>query len=140
MKRITIITMLLLAAITCSAQRAMYYSYDAAGNRISRTLRSQPAKKSRFVENDEDEIDVNGKKTVVKLTENGRLITVRFCGWEDTDHAAASLYSIDGKLFVSEKATSSMISIPVKSSYGNCVILTVRQAGVCNSWKIYAGK
>lgn len=132
--------MLMFSSTFCSAQKAMYYSYDATGNRISRTLRSQTAKKNRFVENDEDEIDVNGKKIVVKLMENGRLITVRFCGWEDTDHAAASLYNIEGKLLVSEMATGDYISIPIKSSYGDCIILTVKQAGICNSWKIYTGK
>ena len=69
-------------AFSCQAQHPIYYSYDATGNRITRTLRSQPSK-SRARQGDKDEVCIYGRNIKVKMNAEGKLVEIGVDNWKE---------------------------------------------------------
>ena len=121
--------------LTCHAQHSVYYTYDASGNRITRTLRSQPSK-SRTKQENMDEICISDRNIKVKLNTKDKLIEISILNWKENDHMNTALYSLDGKQLISENCKKAHTTIPILAEYGKCIILTIRINGISSSWKI----
>ena len=134
-KVLTLLLLVLSTSCPIYAQRTIYYGYDAAGNRISRELRSQPAKGKKKM-GDNDEVWINGNQIRIKLNGKDGNMEIHIDNWTENDAAAASVYSLDGKVLMSTTANSPTILIPINDSFGKCFVLTVRLNGIGCSWKI----
>lgn len=132
-----LITIFLTLSISCStyAQHAIYYGYDAAGNRIYRELRSQPRKGMRK-QMDGDTLNINGNNIRIRLDASRQQILISVDGKKTDCNIVASLFTMDGKLICKTKVETESISIPILSSYGRMFILMVRVGGISESWKI----
>ena len=122
MKLFSTLTLSIIAQI-CQAQHPIYYSYDATGNRITRTLRSQPSK-SRARQGDKDEVCIYGRNIKVKLNAEGKLVEIGVDNWKENDHMNIALYSLNGKLLMSKNCDKATITIPLLAEYDKCFILT----------------
>lgn len=136
MKHILIVIFFTLS-LSCStyAQHAIYYGYDAAGNRICRELRSQPRKGMRK-QMDGDTININGSNIKIRLDASRQQILISVDGKKTDYNIVASLFTMDGKLICKMKAETESISIPILPSYGRMFILMVRVGGISESWKV----
>lgn len=105
MKKVLVLLFVLLTSCPIYAQRAIYYGYDASGNRISRELRSQPAKGKKKM-GDNDEVWINGNQIRIKLNGKDGNLEIHIDNWTENDAAAASVYSLDGKVLMSTTANS----------------------------------
>lgn len=132
-----LITIFLTLSISCStyAQNAIYYGYDAAGNRIYRELRSKPGKRMRK-QMDGDTLNINGSNIRIRLDASRQQILISVDGKKTDCNIVASLFTMDGKLIYKTKVETESISIPILSSYGRMFILMVRVGGISESWEI----
>ena len=135
MNKIIITFTLSIIAQICQAQHPIYYSYDATGNRITRTLRSQPSK-SRARQGDKDEVCIYGRNIKVKLNAEDKLVEIGVDNWKENDHMNIALYSLNGKLLMSKNCDKATITIPLLAEYDKCFILTIRMNGISTSWTI----
>ena len=135
MNKILFIVVLFIMTLNCHAQHSIYYTYDASGNRITRTLRSQPSKSKAKQEN-MDEICISDRNIKVKLNAKDKLVDISILNWKENDHMNIALYSLDGKQLLSEKCETAHTTIPISAEYGKCIILTIRINGISSSWKI----
>ena len=135
MKHILIILFTLMMSCSIYAQHAIYYGYDAAGNRIYRELRSQPRKGMRK-QMEGDTININGCNIKVQLDAGRKQILIFVDDKNEERNVCASLFTMDGKLISMTKAETESISIPILSSYGKAFVLMVRVDGISESWKI----
>ena len=134
-----VLALSLMSATSANAQTMIYYSYDASGNRITRsTTVSKTRAASELSETIKDEVDLTNR---VSITQHASIdmITVKINEWDNCTPTTVVIYNMSGyKLFqVSVKEQETDIDL---SSYSvGYYILQVTIGENKNTWKIIKG-
>lgn len=126
---------MLLASLTSSAQ-SITYSYDAAGNRVSRGLTvSRMRKQERKTLNLADGNDQEGK---VRLTGDSRTgtVTVEIIGHRTGDRCEVSLYALSGENLLQLQLSESSVTLSLGAYPDGIYIVSVTLNGESEAWKI----
>ncbi len=126
---------MLLASLTSSAQ-SITYSYDAAGNRVSRGLTvSRMRKQERKTLNLADGNDQEGK---VRLTGDSRTgtVTVEIIGHRTGDRCEVCLYALSGENLLQLQPSESSVTFSLGSYPDGIYIVSVTLNGESEAWKI----
>lgn len=126
---------MLLASLTSSAQ-SITYSYDAAGNRVSRGVTvSRMRKQERKTLNLADGNDLEGK---VRLTGDSRTgsVTVEIIGHRTGDRCEVSLYALSGEDLLQFQLSEPSVTFSLGSYPDGIYIVSVTLNGESEAWKI----
>lgn len=126
---------MLLASLTSSAQ-SITYSYDAAGNRVSRGLTvSRMRKQERKTLNLADGNDLEGK---VRLTGDSRTgsVTVEIIGHRTGDRCEVSLYALSGEDLLQLQLSEPSVTLSLGTYPDGIYIVSVTLNGESEAWKI----
>lgn len=126
---------MLLASLTSSAQ-SITYSYDAAGNRVSRGLTvSRMRKQERKTLNLADGNDLEGK---VRLTGDSRTgsVTVEIIGHRTGDRCEVSLYALSGENLLQLQLSEPSVTLSLGAYPDGIYIVSVTLNGESEAWKI----
>ena len=140
MKKIKIIILSLLFTCfypTLHAQDKVKYGYDAAGNRISRTIvlapRSAPIEEEQPVVHTEVFSDI-----LLKIYPNPTtgLLKVEISNLPEGQTAEIFLYSMSGKLISSFKNISNTVSINISNQPAGIYVMNIIAGNYRTEWKI----
>lgn len=126
---------MLLASLTSSAQ-SITYSYDVAGNRVSRGLTvSRMRKQERKTLNLADGNDLEGK---VRLTGDSRTgsVTVEIIGHRTGDRCEVSLYALSGEDLLQLQLSEPSVTFSLGAYPDGIYIVSVTLNGESEAWKI----
>lgn len=126
---------MLLASLTSSAQ-SITYSYDEAGNRVSRGLTvSRMRKQERKTLNLADGNDLEGK---VRLTGDSRTgtVTVEIIGHRTGDRCEVSLYALSGEDLLQLQLSEPSVTLSLGTYPDGIYIVSVTLNGESEAWKI----
>jgi len=126
---------MLLASLASSAQ-SITYSYDAAGNRVSRGLTvSRMRKQERKTLNLADGNNLEGK---VRLTGDSRTgsVTVEIIGHRTGDRCEVSLYALSGENLLQLQPSESSVTFSLGSYPDGIYIVRVTLNGESEAWII----
>lgn len=125
---------MLLASLASSAQ-SITYSYDAAGNRVSRGLTvSRMRKQERKTLNLADGNDLEGK---VRLTGDSRTgsVTVEIIGHRTGDRCEVSLYALSGEDLLQLQLSEPSVTFSLSTYPDGIYIVSVTLNGESEAWK-----
>ena len=111
------------------------YSYDASGNRILRTLASEPSQAPRLSETLPDLADNMLQISVSPNPTNG-LIYIRFSHWNDMNECNLLLSNISGQIITKQSITSVETVIDISSRQNGYYILSLELNGKLSTYKI----
>ena len=126
---------MLLASLTSSAQ-SITYSYDAAGNRVSRGVTvSRMRKQEKKTLNLADGNNLEGK---VRLTGDSRTgsVTVEIIGHRTGDRCEVSLYALSGENLLQLQPSESSVTFSLGPYPDGIYIVSVTLNGESEAWKI----
>lgn len=126
---------MLLASLTSSAQ-SITYSYDAAGNRVSRGLTvSRMRKQEKKTLNLADGNNLEGK---VRLTGDSRTgsVTVEIIGHRTGDRCEVSLYALSGENLLQLQLSEPSVTLSLGAYPDGIYIVSVTLNGESEAWKI----
>lgn len=126
---------MLLASLTSSAQ-SITYSYDAAGNRVSRGVTvSRMRKQERKTLNLADGNDLEGK---VRLTGDSRTgsVTVEIIGHRTGDRCEVCLYALSGENLLQLQLSEPSVTLSLGAYPDGIYIVSVTLNGESEAWKI----
>lgn len=126
---------MLLASLTSSAQ-SITYSYDAAGNRVSRGLTvSRMRKQEKKALNLADGNNLEGK---VRLTGDSRTgsVTVEIIGHRTGDRCEVCLYALSGENLLQLQLSEPSVTLSLGAYPDGIYIVSVTLNGESEAWKI----
>lgn len=126
---------MLLASLTSSAQ-SITYSYDAAGNRVSRGVTvSRMRKQEKKTLNLADGNDLEGK---VRLTGDSRTgsVTVEIIGHRTGDRCEVCLYALSGENLLQLQLSEPSVTLSLGAYPDGIYIVSVTLNGESEAWKI----
>lgn len=126
---------MLLASLTSSAQ-SITYSYDAAGNRVSRGVTvSRMRKQEKKTLNLADGNNLEGK---VRLTGDSRKgsVTVEIIGHRTGDRCEVCLYALSGENLLQLQLSEPSVTLSLGAYPDGIYIVSVTLNGESEAWKI----
>ena len=126
---------MLLASLTSSAQ-SITYSYDAAGNRVSRGVTvSRMRKQEKKTLNLADGNNLEGK---VRLTGDSRTgsVTVEIIGHRTGDRCEVCLYALSGENLLQLQLSEPSVTFSLGAYPDGIYIVSVTLNGESEAWKI----
>lgn len=139
MKKIFLLTFIMLAALNTNAQQKLSYVYDAAGNRISRTIvlgaRSADATTSQtdsvFFEEMLAEKQIKIYPNPVEFE-----LTISIDGYEPAMRGEYSLFTITGAMLLRNRISGTTTYVDMSRYSKGTYILNIQLNGQPTSWKI----
>ena len=126
---------MLLASLTSSAQ-SITYSYDAAGNRVSRGLTvSRMRKQERKTLNLADGNDLEGKVRLTGYSRTGS-VTVEIIGHRTGDRCEVCLYALSGENLLQLQLSEPSVTFSLGAYPDGIYIVSVTLNGESEAWKI----
>ena len=123
---------------TLSRAQSVTYGYDAAGNRISRTISVSHVKERGFTTDAESPSSTDSLTGRVNVTvdNSAQSVVVQVNGLKSTDRCSVSLYSVSGQHLhtIAPAAPRTVVSlIPYPAGV---YIIHVTLNGIKDSWKV----
>ena len=140
MKRIYLSLIILLSSVShCFSQNNVTYTYDASGNRISRSiiLRSRQSQKKKAPQDTESVSDMLDEKRITispNPTEGHLKILIN--GKSDSDNCSLSIYSASGQLVDVHPEIGKSTEIDLSNHPKGYYILKININNETSSWKI----
>lgn len=140
MRRYMIITALLTLTLLCHAQGSVGYSYDAAGNRISRTiiLSRNMAKRQSAKAMESREYTDRISLREVRLSPNPTqgLVKVSITGMSPDDACALNVHTMGGQLVEKKTFTGNGTTVDLSGRPDGIYLLDITVNGEKTTWKI----
>jgi len=138
MKRTLLFPFILLMALTVKAQQQLSYAYDAAGNRVSRTivLGTRGAAAANPTDSVYFEELLADKQIKIYPNPVEFQLTIAIEGYETSMQGEFSLYSIAGNMLVRQHITSGLTYVDMSRYTRGTYILNIQLNGQPTSWKI----
>ena len=138
MLRSLFITTLLCVSSLCLAQGRVGYTYDACGNRISRTIVLNTREtRAAAKQNDAPLNDsFSGHQITLKPVSPDGTVVIEVAGLTRDDHCTASVYSSAGQLVCTASVMESATRLSLSSQPAGYYILWIDLNGDRQSWKI----
>lgn len=126
---------MLLASLTSSAQ-SITYSYDAAGNRVSRGVTvSRMRKQEKKTLNLADGNDLEGKVRLMGDSRTGS-VTVEIIGHRTGDRCEVCLYALSGENLLQLQLSEPSVTLSLGAYPDGIYIVSVTLNGESEAWKI----
>lgn len=139
MKKIILVTCIMLAALNIQAQQQLSYAYDAAGNRVSRTIvlgtRSADATTNKT---DSVFFEEMLAEKQIKIYPNPvqSQLTIAVEGFETGMQGEFSLFNIAGIMLVRQRITNGTTYVDMSRYTKGTYILNIQLNGQPTSWKV----
>ena len=139
MKKIVVFFLLGLAVLTARAQQKLTYAYDAAGNRVSRTI--VLGTRSAGVATEQTDsvfFEESLAETSVKIYPNPvqNELTIRITGYENGWNGEFAVYSISGAMLMHRRLQGETTSVDMSRQLPGTYILHIVLKGERSVWKI----
>ena len=136
MKKQSICFVLLSMISTGVHAQGIAYSYDASGNRISRSVINNNSQAPRLegaweTSNSSRKIDI-----VVTPNPTSEMISVKLSQWEDSDTGTLVLSDVSGHVIVQQTITSAQTTIDISNSSNGIYMMMIELNGEKKSYKI----
>lgn len=138
MKKATFLMLILLPALTVKAQQQLSYAYDAAGNRVSRTIVMGTRGASSVNQPDSVFLEEVLAEKQVKIYPNPVQyeLTISITGYEPSMRGEYSLFSLGGSMLARRKITGETTRVDMSLFSKGTYILNIQLEGRPTSWKI----
>ena len=131
--------LLLLFPLLCHAQGSVGYSYDAAGNRISRTIilsRNMAKKQARAVK-DKEYTDILSQRNIsISPNPTKGMVKITITGLRESDDCAMSVYTLKGQTLKKLSVSGEVTTIDLSGQPDGIYLLDITINGEKTSWKI----
>lgn len=129
--------LLLSSSLAVNAQQSMSFSYDDAGNRISRVmvLAKSRAKSNQAVSSQSLFDEVGGKQVQISPNTSMGHVLVEMLGKSDCA-VNLSVYNASGMQVYSHPLQNGRLNVDLSSNPSGIYILTIEVDGERQSWKI----
>ena len=134
-----IMCLLLMVPALCHAQDRVGYAYDAAGNRISRTiiLTRNMAKKQARTMKDKEYTDILSQRNIsISPNPTKGLVKVTITGTSPDDACSLNVYAMGGQLVERKTFSGSEATIDLSGRPDGIYLLDITINGENTSWKI----
>ena len=131
--------LLLLFPLLCHAQGSVGYSYDAAGNRISRTiiLNRNMAKKQARTLKDKDYTDILSQRNIsISPNPTQGMVEITITGLRESDDCAMSVYTLKGQTLKTLSVSGEVTTIDLSGQPDGIYLLDITINGEKTTWKI----
>lgn len=131
------LSLMLLSSLSVNAQRGMTYSYDAAGNRVSRVLElATSGAKSRQATQSQSFFDeIDGKQVRIYSNSSMGHVLVEMLGKGDSP-MTLSVYNTSGMQIFSQSQQEERLDVDLSQQPAGIYILTIEVNNEKQSWKI----
>ena len=138
MKKYTFFVLLMMFSnISLVKAQSISYSYDAGGNRISRSITVSQIRRKPTAKEEETAIaEALSKEVKVAVESNGVSVGVEIAGLNSTDKCSASLFSLSGQLLRSQSVVSGRTVFDLIPYPAGVYIIRVTLNGETDSWKV----
>jgi YD repeat-containing protein len=139
MKKLVVFFLVALAALTVRAQQKLTYAYDAAGNRVSRTIVLGTRNAGVATEQtDSVFFEESLAETSVKIYPNPvqNELTIRITGYENGWNGEFAVYSISGAMLMHRRLQGETTSVDMSRQLPGTYILHIVLKGERSVWKI----
>lgn len=129
--------LLLSSSLAVNAQQSMSFSYDDAGNRISRVmvLAKSSAKSNQTVSSQSLFDEVGGKQVQISPNTSSGHVLVEMLGKSDCA-VNLSVYNASGMQVYSHPLQNGRLDVDLSNNPSGIYILTIEVDGERQSWKI----
>lgn len=139
MKKIIVFTLTLLFALTAKAQQQLSYAYDAAGNRVSRTIVLDTRSTSASV-NESDSVffeEMLAEKQI-KIYPNPveSVLTLFVSDYTSSMEGEFSLFSMGGVMLARRRITGETTYVEMSRYAKGIYVLHIQLNGQPTSWKV----
>ncbi len=139
MKKIIFFLILLLSALTVKAQQQLSYAYDAAGNRVSRTIVMTTLSASATTnQTDSVYFEEMLAEKMIKLYPNPveSELTIRITGYESSFQGEYALFNMGGIMLSRNRITSETTLVDMNRYMPGTYLLNITLRGEKSVWKI----
>ncbi len=143
MKRNILTLLLLLGAMTVSAQSRVHYTYDNAGNRLTQQTLFDEQARNQLLGSGLDRRDgstqsrqVAGSTVSVTTYTGTGQVTVEVLPLDPSDDCQLAVYSLSGHQVANLQVASTQTTLDLSDSPKGIYILLVRLNGGTATWKI----
>ena len=139
MKKIILLTFIMLVTLTTKAQQQLSYAYDAAGNRTSRTI-VLGTRSADVTANKTDSVffeEMLAEKQI-KIYPNPVEfeLTISIDGYESAMRGEYSLFNITGAMLLRNRISGTTTHVDMSRYSKGTYILNIQLNGQPTSWKI----
>ena len=139
MKKIIVFTLTLLCALTAKAQQQLSYAYDAAGNRVSRTIVLDTRSTSVSV-NESDSVffeEMLAEKQI-KIYPNPveSVLTLFVSDYTSSMEGEFSLFDMGGMMLARRRITAETTYVEMSRYSKGIYVLHIQLNGQPTSWKV----
>lgn len=131
--------LLLLFPLLCHAQGSVGYSYDAAGNRISRTIiltRNLAKKQARTVK-DKEYTDILSQRNIsISPNPTKGMVKITITGLRESDDCTMSVYTLNGQTLKTLSVSGEVTTIDLSGQPDGIYLIDITINGEKTSWKI----
>lgn len=139
MKRIILFSLTLLLALTVKAQQKLSYAYDAAGNRVGRTIVLEPRSASALV-NPADSVffeeTLDDKQVRIYPNPVETQMTIKITGYTSSMQGEYSLYNITGVMVAKRRITGETTLVDMGRHSRGVYILHIVLNGQPTAWRV----
>ena len=131
--------LLLLSPLLCHAQDSVGYAYDAAGNRISRTIiltRNMAKKQARTVKDKEYTDILSLRNITISPNPTKGMVKITITGLKDSDSCKMSIYTLKGQTIKTLPVTGETTTVDLGGQPDGIYLLDITVNGEKTSWKI----
>ena len=129
--------LMMFSNISLVKAQSISYSYDAGGNRISRSITVSQIRRKPTAKEEESAIAKTLSEEVkVAVDSNGGSVVVEISSLKSTDKCSALLYSLSGQLLRSLSVVSSRTVFDLSPFPAGVYIIHVTLNGKTDSWKV----
>ena len=139
MKHTFVAVILLSLTLLCHAQDRAGYSYDAAGNRISRTIiltRNMAKKQARTVKDKEYTDILSLRNITISPNPTKGMVKITITGLKDSDSCKMSIYTLKGQTIKTLPVTGETTTVDLGGQPDGIYLLDITVNGEKTSWKI----
>ena len=140
MKRKKLLLATLLLPALCHAQSVVEYTYDNAGNRLTQMYPNNN-RRGGFGDRQEDAFgmtitgELAGHSVRITSLYGQSTVKVEIQNLQDSDDCTISIYSISGKMLVSQNAEAFQTTLDMSACRRGIYIIKIRLNGQAGSWK-----
>ena len=121
---------------TGSYAQGIAYSYDASGNRISRSVISNNSQAPLIEDAWETSNSLRGIEIIVSPNPTSGILSVKLSQWENSDTGTLVLSDISGHVIVQQTITSTQTTIDISNSSNGIYMMMIELNGEKKSYKI----
>ncbi len=131
------VLLMMFSNISLVKAQSISYSYDAGGNRISRSITVSQIRRKPTTKEEETAIaEALYEEVKVRVDSNGGSVVVEIAGLKSTDKCSASLFSLSGQLLRSLAVVSGRTVFDLNHYPDGVYIIHVTLNGKTDSWKV----